>query len=946
MWYNLTLEYVPQRVPRGAERVFTMGLFTKLFGTRSEREVKKLEPQVEAVMALEEPYKKLTDQELRAKTQEFKDRYASGETLDALLPEAFAVCREAADRVLGMRPYRVQVVGGIVLHQGRIAEMKTGEGKTLVAILPAYLNALTGRGVHIVTVNDYLAKRDSEWMGKVYRFLGLSVGLIVHDLTAEQRRAAYAADITYGTNNELGFDYLRDNMAIYKQEMVQRGHAFAIVDEVDSILIDEARTPLIISGKGEESSKLYEMADYFVSRLKKQVFSTTDNKELQDQYDCDYIVDEKDRSVSLTQKGIEKAEQFFNVENLADPENATLSHHINQAMKARGLMKRDIDYVVKDGEVIIVDEFTGRLMYGRRYNEGLHQAIEAKEGVKVASENKTLATITFQNFFRLYDKLSGMTGTALTEEEEFSGIYNLDVVEIPTNKPVIRIDDPDVVYKTEAGKYRAVIAQIKECHAKGQPVLVGTISIEKSELLSQMLKREGIPHNVLNAKHHEKEAEIVAQAGHLGAVTIATNMAGRGTDIMLGGNAEYMAKNELRKQGLSDELIAESNSFAETENPEILAARAAYTEAYKRFKVETDKQAELVRQAGGLFIIGTERHESRRIDNQLRGRSGRQGDPGETRFYLSMQDDIMRLFGSERIMNMMETLGIDEDTPIDAKILSGAIENAQKTVEGRNFQSRKNVLEYDDVMNVQRKIIYEQRRQVLDGEDLQKNIQSMMRFYVDTYVASAFGEQPKLADKQHFFEMMTHFEPIFFPTGTWLLSDEELAALTREQAEEKILSLMQRAYAKREEQFTSPVMREIERVVTLRVVDEFWMDHIDAMDDLRQGIRLRAYAQTDPVIEYKREGFDMFEAMNDAIKEEIVRRVFLVRIKTNEEIKRQRVAKVTGEGAGGDKTVKRQPVVKKIKVGPNDPCPCGSGKKYKKCCRDKDLAAERGQNAN
>ena len=923
-----------------------MGLFTKLFGTRSEREVKKLAPQVEAVMALEEPYKKLTDQELRAKTQEFKDRYASGETLDALLPEAFAVCREAADRVLGMRPYRVQVVGGIVLHQGRIAEMKTGEGKTLVAILPAYLNALTGNGVHIVTVNDYLAKRDSEWMGKVYRFLGLSVGLIVHDLTGEQRRAAYAADITYGTNNELGFDYLRDNMAIYKQEMVQRGHAFAIVDEVDSILIDEARTPLIISGKGEESSKLYEMADYFVSRLKKQVFSTTDDKELQDQYDCDYIVDEKDRSVSLTQKGIEKAEQFFNVENLADPENATLSHHINQAMKARGLMKRDIDYVVKDGEVIIVDEFTGRLMYGRRYNEGLHQAIEAKEGVKVASENKTLATITFQNFFRLYDKLSGMTGTALTEEEEFSGIYSLDVVEIPTNKPVIRIDDPDVVYKTEAGKYRAVIAQIKECHAKGQPVLVGTISIEKSELLSQMLKREGIPHNVLNAKHHEKEAEIVAQAGHLGAVTIATNMAGRGTDIMLGGNAEYMAKNELRRQGLSDELIAESNSFAETEDPEILAARAAYTEAYKRFKVETDKQAELVRQAGGLFIIGTERHESRRIDNQLRGRSGRQGDPGETRFYLSMQDDIMRLFGSERIMNMMETLGIDEDTPIDAKILSGAIENAQKTVEGRNFQSRKNVLEYDDVMNVQRKIIYEQRRQVLDGEDLQKNIRSMMKFYVDTYAASAFGEQPRLADKQHFFEMMTRFEPIFFPTGTWLISDEELAALTREQAEEKLLCLMQRAYAKREEQFTSPVMREIERVVTLRVVDEFWMDHIDAMDDLRQGIRLRAYAQTDPVIEYKREGFDMFEAMNDAIKEEIVRRVFLVRIKTNEEIKRQRVAKVTGEGAGGDKTVKRQPVVKKIKIGPNDPCPCGSGKKYKKCCRDKDLAAERGQNAN
>ena len=948
MWYNLKIgiRIVCRRKKARRGKVLIMGVFTKLFGTRSEREVKKLNAQVEAVMALEAPYRELTDGELRAKTQEFKDRLSQGQTLDELLPEAFAVCREAADRVLGMRPYRVQVVGGIVLHQGRIAEMKTGEGKTLVAILPAYLNALTGKGVHIVTVNDYLAKRDSEWMGKVYRFLGLSVGLIIHDLTAEQRRAAYAADITYGTNNELGFDYLRDNMAIYKQEMVQRGHSFAIVDEVDSILIDEARTPLIISGKGEESSKLYEMADFFVSRLKKQVFSTTDDKELQDQYDCDYVVDEKDRTVSLTQKGIEKAEQFFNVENLADPENATLSHHINQAMKARGLMKRDIDYVVKDGQVIIVDEFTGRLMYGRRYNEGLHQAIEAKEGVKVASENKTLATITFQNFFRLYDKLSGMTGTALTEEEEFSGIYNLDVVEIPTNKPVIRIDDPDVVYKTEAGKYRAVIAQIKECHQKGQPVLVGTISIEKSELLSQMLKREGIPHNVLNAKHHEKEAEIVAQAGHLGAVTIATNMAGRGTDIMLGGNAEYMAKSELRKQGMSDELIAESNSFAETDDPEILAARAAYTEAYRRFKAETDKQAELVRQAGGLFIIGTERHESRRIDNQLRGRSGRQGDPGETRFYLSMQDDIMRLFGSERIMNMMETLGIDEDTPIDAKILSGAIENAQKSVESRNYQSRKNVLEYDDVMNVQRKIIYEQRRQVLDGEDLQKNIQSMMRFYANTYVASAFGEQPTLPDKQHFFDMMTHFEPVCFPTGTWLISDDELKTLTREEAEKTILALMQRAYAKKEEQYTAPVMRELERVVTLRVVDEYWMDHIDAMDDLRQGIRLRAYAQTDPVVEYKREGFDMFEAMNDAIKEEIVRRVFLVRIKTNEEVKRQRVAKVTGEGAGGDRTVRRQPVVKKIKVGPNDPCPCGSGKKYKKCCRDKDLAAERGQNAN
>ena len=923
-----------------------MGLFTKLFGTRSEREVKKLEPQVSAVMALEEPYRKLTDEQLRAKTQEFKDRLAKGETLDDILPEAFATVREAADRVLGMRPYRVQVIGGIVLHQGRIAEMKTGEGKTLVALLPAYLNALTGEGVHIVTVNDYLAKRDAEWMGKVHRFLGLSVGLIVHDLSAEQRRAAYAADITYCTNNELGFDYLRDNMAIYKPEMVQRGHNFVIVDEVDSILIDEARTPLIISGKGEESSKLYEMADYFVSRLKKQVFASSDDKELQDQYDCDYVVVEKDRTVSLTQQGIAKAEEFFGVENLADVENTTLSHHINQAMKARGLMKRDIDYVVKDGQVIIVDEFTGRLMYGRRYNEGLHQAIEAKEGVKVASENKTLATITFQNFFRLYKKLSGMTGTALTEEEEFGGIYNLDVVEIPTNKPVIRIDDPDVVYKTEAGKYRAVIRQIKECHAKGQPVLVGTISIEKSELLSQMLKKEGIPHNVLNAKHHEKEAEIVAQAGHLGAVTIATNMAGRGTDIMLGGNAEFMAKNDLRKSGMSDELIAECTSFAETTDPEILAAREAYKEAYAKHKPEVDAEADQVRKAGGLFIIGTERHESRRIDNQLRGRAGRQGDPGETRFYLSMQDDVMRLFGSERVQGMMDTLGIDEDTPIDAKILSGAIENAQKTVESRNYQVRKNVLEYDDVMNIQRKIIYEQRRQVLDGEDLQKNIQSMIHFVIDGIVHSAFGEQKHLADRSQFTEMLHHVEGVYLPVGSWTVSDEELASLTKEQAEEKLFSLMEAYYNAKENQYTPAIMREIERVITLRVVDEFWMDHIDAMDDLRQGIRLRAYAQDDPVVAYKREGFEMFESLTAAIKEEIVRRLFTFRLKTDEQVKRQRVAKVTGTGGGGDRTVKRQPVVKKIKVGPNDPCPCGSGKKYKKCCRDKDLAAERSQSGN
>ena len=917
-----------------------MGLFTKMFGTRSEREVKKLTPQVDAVMALEDEYRALTDEQLKDKTRQFKERLTNGETLDSLLPEAFATVREAADRVLGMRPYRVQVIGGIILHQGRIAEMKTGEGKTLVAILPAYLNALTGEGVHIVTVNDYLAKRDSEWMGKVYRFLGLSVGLIIHDLTPDQRRAAYAADVTYGTNNELGFDYLRDNMAIYKQEMVQRGHNFVIVDEVDSILIDEARTPLIISGKGEESSKLYEMADYFVSRLKKQVFASTDDKELQDQYDCDYIVVEKERTVSLTQAGIRKAEEFFHVENLADAENATLSHHINQAMKARGLMKRDIDYVVKDGQVIIVDEFTGRLMYGRRYNEGLHQAIEAKEGVQVASENKTLATITFQNFFRLYKKLSGMTGTALTEEEEFSGIYDLDVVEIPTNKPVIRKDDPDVVYKTEAAKFRAVIRQVRECHDRSQPVLVGTISIEKSELLSQMLKKEGIAHNVLNAKHHEKEAEIIAQAGHLGAVTIATNMAGRGTDIMLGGNAEFMAKNDLRKQGMAEELIVESNSFAETDDPDILAARAAYTEAYERHKKEVDAQAEQVRAAGGLFIVGTERHESRRIDNQLRGRAGRQGDPGETRFFLSLQDDVMRLFGSERVQNMMEALGIDEDTPIDAKILSGAIENAQKTVESRNYQARKSVLEYDDVMNVQRKIIYEQRRQVLDGEDLRTNIQSMVRFVVDTALHAAFGEQHHL-DGEQFSQLLRQFEGVYFPQGAWVVSEDELQTLTSKDIEQQLLALLARSYEKREEQYGESVMREVERIITLRVVDEYWMDHIDAMDDLRQGIRLRAYAQTNPVVEYKREGFAMFEAMTNAIKEEIVRRLYTFRLKTNEEVKRQRVAKVTGSSAGGDKTVRRQPVVKKVKVGPNDPCPCGSGKKYKKCCRDKDLAAGR-----
>ena len=916
-----------------------MGLINKLFGTRSQREIKKFMPQVDAVMALEDEYRQLSDEALKAKTADFKARLQNGETLDDILVEAFATCREAADRVLGMRPYRVQVIGGIVLHQGRIAEMKTGEGKTLVAILPAYLNALSGKGVHIVTVNDYLAKRDSEWMGKVYRYLGLSVGLIIHGLSAAQRREAYAADITYCTNNELGFDYLRDNMAIYKQEMVQRGHNFVIVDEVDSILIDEARTPLIISGQGEASTKLYEMADFFVSRLKKMVFASTDEKEEQDQYDCDYIVDEKARTVSLTAKGIAKAEEYFQVENLSDPENTTLAHHINQAMKARGLMKRDIDYVVKDGQVIIVDEFTGRLMYGRRYNEGLHQAIEAKEGVTVANESKTLATITFQNFFRLYAKLSGMTGTALTEAEEFMGIYDLDVIEIPTNKPVARIDHPDVVYKTEAGKFRAVIRQIKACHEKGQPVLVGTISIEKSEILSKMLKKEGVPHSVLNAKHHEKEAEIVAQAGKLGAVTIATNMAGRGTDIMLGGNAEYLALNDLRKSGMPEELIVEANAYSETENPEILAARRAYQEAYEKHKAEISKEAEQVRAAGGLFIVGTERHESRRIDNQLRGRAGRQGDPGETRFYLSLEDDVMRLFGSDRIKGMMETMGLDEDTPIDAKILSGAIENAQKNVESRNYQTRKNVLEYDDVMNTQRKVIYGQRSQVLEGEDLQSQVAHMMEVVAERNVNAAFGEQPHIS-RSDFLSLLSHFDGICFPKGAWSYTDEALSTLTKEQAAADLLAIMKTYYQKKEAALTSPVMRELERVVTLRVVDEYWMDHLDAMTDLRQGIGLRAYGQNDPVVEYKREGYEMFENMIDSIREEIVRRMFLVQVKPQTEIKREKVAKVTSEGGAGDKTVKRQPQVRKAKVGRNDPCPCGSGKKYKNCCLDKDLAGK------
>ena len=913
-----------------------MGLMKKIFGDYSSRELKSIYPIVDKIEAMADEYKAMSDEALRAKTTEFKERLQNGETLDDILPEAFATVREAADRVLGMRPYRVQLVGGIVLHQGRIAEMKTGEGKTLVATLPAYLNALTGRGVHIVTVNDYLAKRDSEWMGKVHRFLGLKVGLIVHGLTTKERQAAYAADITYGTNNEMGFDYLRDNMCIYASELVQRGHAFAIVDEVDSILIDEARTPLIISGQGEKSTQLYDMAEMFVSRLKKQVVVQVDNKEEEDpaEEDADYIVDEKAKTAMLTARGIAKAEEFFHVENLSDPENATLSHHINQAIKAHGVMKRDIDYVVKDGEVIIVDEFTGRLMFGRRYSNGLHQAIEAKEHVTVASENKTLATITFQNYFRLYDKLSGMTGTAMTEQEEFGTIYNLDIVEIPTNRPNQRIDHHDVVYKTEAGKYRAVIQQIKDCHAKGQPVLVGTVSIEKNEYLSHLLSREGIQHNLLNAKNHEKEAEIVAQAGKFGAVTVATNMAGRGTDIMLGGNAEYLARADLVKAGYSDEVIADATGYAETDNEEILAARKLFAEKMAQHKAVISEEAEKVRAVGGLFIIGTERHESRRIDNQLRGRAGRQGDPGETRFYISLEDDLMRLFGGERIQHMMEKFDLDEDTPIENKMLTKAIENAQTTVESRNFQSRKSVLEYDDVMNKQREIIYAQRREVLDGKDLKETILNMTRTTIADHVAMAFGEAQAL-DAAGCREMLRGLEGLYFPKDTFQFTEEEAAEKTQQDFTDLFVEAAEKTYEAKEAEIGAPLMRELERVIMLRVVDEYWMDHIDAMDDLKQGIRLRAYANTDPVIAYKQESLTMFEEMVSAIQTETVRRMFSVRLKKDEEVKRERVAKGMVENVGGDGTAPKKQPVKVTKIGRNDPCPCGSGLKWKKCtCKE------------
>ena len=906
-----------------------MGLIQKIFGDYSSRELKSIYPIADKIEAMADEYKAMSDAQLQAKTQEFKDRLQNGETLDDILPEAFATAREASDRVLGLRPYRVQLVGGIVLHQGRIAEMKTGEGKTLVATLPAYLNALAGKGVHIVTVNDYLAKRDSEWMGKVHRFLGLKVGLIVHGLTSKQRQEAYAADITYGTNNEMGFDYLRDNMCIYSQELVQRGHSFAIVDEVDSILIDEARTPLIISGQGEKSTQMYDLTEMFVAKLKKQVVVQVDNKEEEAaDIDADYVVDEKAKTATLTARGIAKAEEYFHVENLSDPSNSTVSHHINQALKAHGTMKRDIDYVVKDGEVIIVDEFTGRLMFGRRYSNGLHQAIEAKEHVNVNSENRTLATITFQNYFRLYDKLSGMTGTAMTEQEEFGTIYNLDIIEIPTNRPNQRSDHHDVVYKTEAGKFRAVIQQIKECHEKGQPVLVGTVSIEKNELLSKLLAREGIKHNLLNAKNHEKEAEIVAQAGKLGAVTVATNMAGRGTDIMLGGNAEYLAKADLTKAGYSEEVIVDATGYADTDNQEILEARALFAEKLAQHKAEITSEADQVREAGGLFIIGTERHESRRIDNQLRGRAGRQGDPGETKFYISLEDDLMRLFGGDRITNMMERFDLDEDTPIENKMLTKAIENAQTTVESRNFQSRKSVLEYDDVMNKQRELIYSQRRQVLDGMDIKDTVLNMMRTSIGNHVSLAFGEKPHL-DAAGYREMLRGLEGMYFAKGAVDIPEAEQKS--QEDFDEAFTAAAEAFYENKEAEITSPIMRELERVVMLRVVDEYWMDHIDAMDDLKQGIRLQSYGNNNPVDVYKRESLEMFEEMIAAIQDETVLRLYSVRLRKDEEVKRERVAKGMVENVGGDGTKPKKQPLKVVKIGRNDPCPCGSGLKWKKC---------------
>ncbi|MBE6820035.1 MAG: preprotein translocase subunit SecA [Ruminococcaceae bacterium] len=911
-----------------------MGLLTKLFGDYSTKEIKRIRPLCDKVLKLEDEFSKLTDEQLQAKTPEFKQRLANGETLDDILPEAFAACREASWRVIGLKHFPVQIIGGIILHQGRIAEMRTGEGKTLVATLPAYLNALSGEGVHIVTVNDYLARRDSEWMGKVYRFMGLTVGLIIHEKENPERKEAYAADITYGTNNEMGFDYLRDNMVVYKEHKVQRGHSFAIVDEVDSILIDEARTPLIISGRGEKSTELYKTANRFATMLKcvriKEVNSKENIEDLVDD-NCDYVVDEKAKTATLTKSGVAKAESFFNIENLMDPENMTVLHHINQAIKANGVMRRDVDYVVKDNQVLIVDEFTGRIMMGRRYNEGLHQAIEAKENVNVEHESKTLATITFQNYFRLYKKLSGMTGTAMTEETEFNQIYSLDVIEIPTNKPMIRNDMADVVYKTEKAKYEAIMAVVEECHAKGQPVLIGTASIEKSELLSTILKRRGIKHEVLNAKHHEKEAEIVAQAGKPYAVTIATNMAGRGTDIKLGGNSEYLAKSELRKKGYTEELIAEATGFAETDNEEILNARAEYAALEKKYDEQIEPEAAKVREAGGLFIIGTERHESRRIDNQLRGRAGRQGDPGASRFFLSLDDDLMRIFGGERLTNVMNMLKTPEDMPIEAKMVTNSIETAQKNIEGRNFGIRKSVLQYDDVMNRQRELIYTQRNQVLNGEELKPVIMKMITDCVNDAVDFFCSDSISKKD--------WNIEGLKSKFKGWLTSDDDFTdGFDKEDARELLLDRAEKRYTEREELFGlgengEPIMRELEKMVLLRTVDRYWMDHIDAMDQLRRGIGLRAYGQTDPVVAYRNIGSEMFDGMIESIREDTARQILTIVIRSQEETKREQTAKITATGGGSsDGTDKKQPVRKKEKAGPNDPCPCGSGKKYKKCC--------------
>ena len=951
-----------------------MSFFEKLFGSFSDKELKRINPLKDKVLALEPEMQKLTDEQLQAKTTEFKARLEKGETLDDLLPEAFAVCREADWRVLGMKPYPVQIIGGIVLHRACIAEMQTGEGKTLVATMPVYLNALTGRGVHVVTVNDYLARRDSEWMGKVYRFLGLTVGLVVHGVEANDRKAAYAADVTYGTNNEFGFDYLRDNMVVYKANMVQRGHAYAIVDEVDSILIDEARTPLIISGKGEDSSVMYKRADDFAKTLKKSVIVELDDKvAAEEQVDGDYVVDEKRKTATLTESGVQKAEAFFHVENLADADNMSLRHYIDGAIKARGVMHRDIDYIVKDGEVIIVDEFTGRLMYGRRFNDGLHQAIEAKEGVTVAAESKTLATVTFQNYFRMYKKLSGMTGTASTEADEFSEIYGLNIVSIPTNKPRARKDLPDSVYKTVNGKYNAVIEQVAECHAKGQPVLVGTVSVEKSEALSKLLKKKGIEHNVLNAKQHEREAEIVAQAGKQGAVTIATNMAGRGTDIMLGGNVTYMAKAALKKE-LSKELTAnlaelkdayehekarakasgtelptppeagidaklemlmtECDGHAETEDAEILHARKRFEELCEEFTPEVKREAEVVRNAGGLFIIGTERHESRRIDNQLRGRAGRQGDPGASRFFLSLEDDLMRIFGGDRVQNLMDSLGLDEDVPIENKLITNTIESAQKKLEASNFAIRKQVLQYDDVMNQQREIIYKQRQMVLDGEDISGKLHEMMRQAIDDACTNYLNGET--TDDWDFAGLRRHFMNWLCLPTDFNYTTEQLGDLTKEGIADELYKRGMDILTAKEKRYGAKTMRELERICLLRNVDSKWMEHIDNMDQLKQGMGLRGYGQHDPVVEYRIEGFAMFDEMIASIREDAVHMLLTIEIRQqNAEPKREQIAKPTGDNAPGDTGAKAPAPVRVTKIGRNDPCPCGSGLKWKKCtCKE------------